>query len=236
MMAGFFSLPTEIRIQIYRELISSTPKGIRIGPHDTGPVVVYSTNGFATSILRVCRKVHDEVKLILLKAIPVTLYIYLIYKGDKPYGSDVRNELGRALKSLSQSYQLKSCQYCVIDIRISQGTREWQRANDHYDPQKLLNAISEIKRLLLDVPMLREVEVAWVDYLGLDMDRCRTDALKPLSDLPVGYALQIRGHRYEGEDEYDYAKRREWESRQQIADWPDLLKPYKMLDFLSMSG
>jgi len=221
-MASLLTIPRELRLQIYKELINPDPGSTCMGPPTSGPVICYRNHGFTTKILGVCRSIHDEALSVLRKKIHSTLYIYLMFNGDQPRGSDARSDLGQALKALSNSKQLQNIQTCILDIRISRG-----KAHEDSSLAATLHVLSftveEIRWVLSDAPALQEIEVAWLDYLGADMDGVRSEALQPLIDLPAKYTLVIR-------EDKDTEKRHQ-HSKRQIADWPDMLKPHRKLDF-----
>lgn len=169
-----------------------------------------------------CKVIYEEVRVEILKEIHSTLYIYLVFNGDKPRGSDAKGHLGHALKALSKSEQLRYVQTCIVDIRISRG-----KAHEDASPALISDVLSftveEIQCVLSDALALQTVEVAWLDHLRMCMMRVRGEALQPLLNLPAKYTLVIRNDG-DREDTQHYPK---W----QIADWPEMLKPYRELDF-----
>lgn len=222
MMPSLLTIPAEIRLQIYHELIIPHPGSTRLGPPTSGPIICYRNHSFHTGILRVCKNLHAEAIAEFLKEVHSTLYIYLVFNGDKPCGSDAKGHLGQALKTLANSDQLQNVRTCIIDIRISR-PKAHERASIADISEVLSFTVEELQCILSDAPALQKVEVAWLNQLRKDMTRIRGEALQPLLNLPADYAL-VMGKDREQDGRQPYPK---W----QIADWPEMLKPYRNLDF-----
>ena len=217
-MATFMTLPTELRLQIYRELFVSKPRIWRMGQQLRGPVTCYNGRTFHTAILGVSRKIYGEAKSVLYGDTTWTLHIYLIFIGSKIHGSDVDS----ALHSLSRSKEFRYVRACILDIRLFRG----QEHSNRFMGDHVLRAnIKTVRQALLRAPALRDIEVSWRNYFSLDPTETRCRSLEPLDQLHIKYKLSIA-------KVVNTLER----SKSDLADWPEMLKAFRVLLFRGASG
>lgn len=217
-MATFMTLPTELRLQIYRELFISKPRVWRMGQHARGPVTCYNGRTFHTAILAVSKKVYGEAKSVLYGGTAWTLHISLIFRGDKIHGSDVDS----ALHSLSHSIQFRYVRACILDIRLFRGQ---ESSNTFFGVDILRANVKTVRRALSRAPGLKEVEVLWRNYFICDPAELRRISLEPLDRLPIKYKLSIA----KVENTFE-------RSNSDLTYWPDMLKAFRVILFRGAYG
>ena len=216
-MATFMTLPTELRLQIYRELFV-LKREPRLDQHVGGRIICCTYRTFYTAILEVSKKVHEEAKSILYGETACTLHIYLIFKGCKIHGSDVKS----ALHSLSRSEHFPYVRNCILDIRLFRG--EAQENNTSFSGVDTLRAnVKSVRQILFRAPGLKEIEVSWRSYFNLDLAEPRCRSLEPLDQLPVKYKLSVS----------------KVEKTSECSDcdfyyWPNMLKAYRVVLFVGV--
>lgn len=214
-MATFMSLPTELRLQIYRELFKSKPRVSRMGQHVRGPVTLYSDRTFHAAILEVSKKIHEETISVLYGETTWTLHLYLIFKGDKIHGE----YMDTALRSLACSRPFPYIRTCVLDIRIFR--EESSENSTTFSGTDTLRAkVKIICKILSRAHGLKEIEVSWRNYFNHDLTEPRCRSLEPLDRLPITYKLSVVKvlSTLEG-------------SNKDLDDWPNMLKAYRVMLF-----
>lgn len=214
-MAGFMSLPTELRLQIYRELFISKPRVSRMGQRVRGPVTCYNDRTFHVAILEVNKQFHEEATSILYGESAWTLRIYLIFKENKIHGSS----LDSALHSLTSSKQFSYIRTCILDVRLFRGESE-ENDTTFSDIDVLYANVKIVRQVLSRASGLIEIEVSWRNYFNLDLAEIRRRSLKPLDQLPIAYKLSIGkvNNTLEG-------------SNNDLTYWPDMLKAFRVMLF-----
>lgn len=185
-MATFMSLPTELRLQIYRELFISKPQKSRTGERVSGPISCYKNCTFHTAILGVSREITREAVSIFYGVNAWNLHVYLIFKGDKIHGSDK----ACALRSFACTELFSHIRTCILDVRIFRG--ESKKKNVFFSGADALRANIKTVRKILSRADLREIDLSWRNYCDYDLTEPRRRALEPLDQLPVTYKLSIR--------------------------------------------
>ena len=180
-MANFMSLPTEIRLQIYRELFIPKPRTVRMGLFFKGPVMLYNSRTFHTRILEASKKIHGEAIAVLYGETAFSLQIYLIFRGTKMHGSNIED----ALHSLARSKQFSYLHTCIVDVRLFRG--EPKENNTTFSGVESLRANVKLVRRTL----LRARSLIWRDYYNVDLTEPRCRSLEPLDQLPITYKLSI---------------------------------------------
>ena len=214
-MATFMSLPTELRLQIYRELFISTPRAFRVGERVKGPVMCYKDRTFHIAILEVSKKVHAEAISILHGETVWTLHVYLIFRGDKIHGSN----MNYALHSLARSKQFPYIRICILDIQLFREKSEFH--NITFSGVDVLRATVKIVcQILSRASGLREIEVSWRNYFNNDLAELRSKSLEPLGQLPITYKLSICKVKNTPEG-----------SNSDLSFWPDMLKAFRVMLF-----
>lgn len=214
-MATFMSLPTELRLQIYRELFISKPRVSRLGRHVRGPVTFYNDRTFYTAVLEVSKQVHVEAISVLYGETAWTLHVYLIFRGNKIHGSNVDG----ALHSLARTKQFPYIRTCILDIRLFQG--EVKETNTTFSGIEALRAnVKIVRQVLSRAQGLKNIEISWRNYFNLDLTEPRCKSLEPLNQLPITYNLFIG--KVESTTEG---------SNNDLTNWPDMLKAYRVMLF-----
>lgn len=206
-MATFMSLPTELRLQIYRELFISKPRESRLGGQVSGPMIYYNNCTFHTAILGVSRDVHREAISVFYGENAWKLHVYLIFKGDKIHRSDAAS----ALRSLACTELFSHIRTCVLDVRIFRG--ESKKKNVFFSGVDALRANIKTVRKLLSRADLREIGVSWRNYCDYDLTEPRRRSLEPLDQLPITYKLSVK--------EVESTSRG---SDKDLTSWPNVLK------------
>lgn len=212
------SLPTELRLQIYRELFIPKPRVSRMD-HPVrgcgGPVNCYNDRTFHTTILEVSNKVHEEAISILYGETAWALRVCLVFIGDKIHGTNVDT----ALRFVARSKHFPYIRSCVLDIRLFRG--ESKVTNTTFSGIEALRAnVKIVRRVLLRARALREIQVSWRDYFNDDLTEQRCRSLEPLNGLPITYKLSI-----------GKVKHTTQASNNDLAYWPDMLKAYRVMLF-----
>ena len=209
------SLPTELRLQIYRELFISKARVSRIGHYDKNPVNCYIDRTFHTTILVVSKKVHAEAVSILYGGTAWTLHVYLIFKGDKMHGSNVDS----ALRSLACSKHFRYIRTCIVDVRLFRG--ESQEKSSTFSGIEALRAnVKIVRQVLSHARSLRGFEVSWRNYFNEDLTEPRCRSLEPLDRMSITYKLSIS--KVENTPEG---------SSKDLTYWPDMLRAYRVMLF-----
>ena len=214
-MATLMSLPTELRLQIYRELFVSKLRTWRTGHPVKGPVNFYNHRAFHTAILEVSRKVHEEAISILYGETAWTLHIYLIFRGDNFHGSN----LGSALNSLACSKQIPYIRTCILDVRLFRGQSK-ENSTTFSAIDALRTKVNIVRQALLRASGLREIKVSWRNYFSHDLTEPRCRSLEPLDQLPIMYKLII--------ENVDKTLKG---SNNDLTNWPDMLKAFRVMLF-----
>lgn len=182
--------------------------GVRV----SGPVTCYSNRTFDTAILLVSREVHKEAISIFYGATVWKLHVYLIFKGDEIYGSDVAS----ALRSLACSERFTYLRTCVLDVRLFRGKSK--KNNTYFSGVEALRNNIMTAREILSRADLGEIEVSWRNYCDYDLTESRCMSLEPLDKLPITYKLSINKveNTLEGSDK-------------DLTCWPDMLKAFRVM-------
>ena len=208
------SLPTELRLNIYRELYISKPRAFRIGQHVRAPVMFYNDRTFHTAILGVSKQVHDEAFTVLYGENALALHVYIIFRGDMYFGS----RLDAALDSLERSKHFPYIRTCILDIRLLRG--EPKEDNTTFSVIDALRAqVKTVSRVLFRAHGLQRIEVSWRNYFNRDLAEPRCRSLEPLDQLPITYKLSIGKLENDVRGSYD------------STCWPDMLKAYRVMVF-----
>ena len=218
-MATFTSLPTELRLKIYRELFIPKPRASRICQYTRDPVALYIDHTFHTALLGVSKKVHEEANSVLYGETVWTLHVYLIFRGDKYHGSN----LDCALRSLKCSNHFPYIRNCVLDVRLFRD-QSGERNTTFSGIDALHAHVQTVHRLLSRARGLRSIEVSWRDYANYNMTESVRRLLEPLQQLPTTYELFI------GTVENDIGGLNE------SSYWPNMLRAYRVMLFGRIYG
>ena len=135
-----------------------------------------------------------------------------------------KERVKRAMQELEYMALFKYIQTSILDIRLLLRSEDkWQGdPNDDHISTNLRNAIEAIGPSLAPAPRLSKVEVAWMQYTSSYTHDTRAEALEPLLGLGKLFRLVVRE-----ETEHQERSRSDMDE----ADWPDMLKLYRPLEF-----
>lgn len=214
------SIPTEIRLQIYRELFILKPRVTLVGEHVKGPVTFYNDRTFDTAILGVSKQIYTEAISVLYGETAWTLHVYLIFRGNTIHGPRIDG----ALHSLAGSKHFPYIRNCILDVQLFRG--ESHKDNTNFTGIDALRAnVKILRRYLSRARGLREMKVIWRNYFNLDLTESRCRSLMPLDQLPITYKLCIA----EVENTLEGSNRG-------LSYWPDGLKAFRVMLFARGNG
>lgn len=222
-MATLLTIPAELRLHIYNALIIPAPRCIRISPATSGPVLCYTRYTYNAAIIGVNKLIRKEATPFLNDGNGCLLYIYLIFKGHKAGGADLGAGLSAALKTFSNSKLFHHVHTCIIDIRLfCEVTPNIAPKDGTFE--ELGNSVEAICDTVSQSLALRQVEVSWSDYFRDDLQEHKRKSLQPLGKL--GVMLRARDR---------VVKKTRENSERDFLDWPNMLKPYRSLNFCQPS-